>query len=218
MKRLGKSGADLYEKAQGIGSTAVIPNRAPKSCSAEDTFASDTSDLGELKKWLLSQSEEVGRDLRKHSLKGKTITLKVKFSNFKTVTRSTSLPEATHSTKVIYDTVLKLLKKLKIKEKVRIIGVGASNFAVGMEQRGLFPDPILHKHEDLDRALDQIQNKYGPSIRPSKRSDGFAHPQISDSTTELKKFLMQMSFSRPFRLSGAWNICVALAPTISTTL
>jgi DNA polymerase IV len=161
VRRLGRSGVDLYDRAQGIGATAVIPHRAPKSCSAEATFASDTADTEDLKKWLLSQSEEVGRDLRKDGIKGKTITLKVKYANFKTVTRSTTLPEATHSTRVIYDTALKLLLKLKIKEKVRLIGVGVSNFAVGMEQKNLFPDNFLHKQEGLDRALDRIQNKFG---------------------------------------------------------
>lgn len=161
VKRLGKGGVDLYERAQGIGPTAVIPHRAPKSCSAEDTFASDTRDLEELKKWLLSQTEEVGRDLRKHGFKGKTITLKVKFSNFKAVTRSTTLPEATHSTRIIYDTALKLLLRLKLTEKVRLIGVGVSNFAAGMEQQSLFPNKFLREQEDLDRALDRIHNKFG---------------------------------------------------------
>jgi DNA polymerase IV len=117
--------------------------------------------MQELKKWLLSQAEEVGRDLRKHGIKGKTITLKVKFSNFKTVTRSTTLPEATHSTQIIYDSALKLLLKLKPKEKVRLIGVGVSNFTFGMAQRSLFPNTFLHKQEDLDRALDRIHNKFG---------------------------------------------------------
>ena len=161
VKRLGKSGVDLYERAQGIGSTAVIPHRAPKSCSAEDTFASDTGDMEELKKWLLCQAEEVGRDLRKHGFRGKTITLKVKFASFKTVTRSTTLPEATHSTRIIYNAALKLLLELKLTEKVRLIGVGVSNFAVGMEQKSLFPNQSLHKQEDLDRALDCIHNKFG---------------------------------------------------------
>jgi len=161
VKRLGKSGVYLYERAQGIGPTAVTPHRAPKSCSAEDTFASDTGDMEELKKWLLCQAEEVGRDLRKHGIKGKTITLKVKFSNFKTVTRSTTLPEATHSTRVIFDTAVKLLLGLRLTEKVRLIGVGVSNFAVGMEQKSLFPDKFVHKQEDLDRALDRIHNKFG---------------------------------------------------------
>jgi DNA polymerase IV len=161
VKRLGKGGIDLYERAQGIGPTAVIPHRAPKSCSAEDTFASDTGDLHELRKWLLCQAEEVGRDLRKHGIKGKTITLKVKFSNFKTVTRSITLPEATHSTRVIYGTAVKLLLASKLKEKVRLTGVGVSNFAVGMEQKSLFPNKSLHKQEDLDRALDRIHNKFG---------------------------------------------------------
>ena len=161
VKRLGKGGIDLYERAQGIGPAAVTPHRAPKSCSAEDTFSSDTGDLEELKKWLLHQAEEVGRDLRKHGFKGKTITLKVKFSNFKTVIRSTTLPEATHSTRVICDTAVKLLLALKLKEKVRLTGVGVSNFAVGMEQKGLFPNKFLHKQEDLDRALDRIHDKFG---------------------------------------------------------
>jgi DNA polymerase-4 len=161
VKRLGKSGIDLYERAQGIGATAVIPHRAPKSCSAEDTFASDTADTEKLKEWLLSQSEEVGEDLRRQGIKGKTITLKVKYSNFRTVTRSTTLPEATHSTRIIYEAALKLLLKLKLKEKIRLIGVGVSNFAVGMEQGSLFPDQSVHKQEDLDRALDCIRNKYG---------------------------------------------------------
>jgi DNA polymerase IV len=161
VKRLGKGGVDLYERAQGIGPTAVKSYRAPKSCSAEDTFASDTGDMAELKKWLLSQSEEVGRDLRKHGFRGKTITLKVKFSNFMMVTRSTTLPEATHSTRIIYDTALKLLLELKLTEKVRLIGVGVSNFAFGLEQKSLFPNKFLHKQEELDRALDRIQDKYG---------------------------------------------------------
>jgi DNA polymerase IV len=161
VKRLGKGGVGLYERAQGIGPTAVIPHRAPKSCSAEDTFASDTGDLEELKKWLLCQAEEVGRDLRKHGFKGRTITLKVKFSSFKMVTRSTTLPESTHNTRIIYDIALKLLMELKLKEKVRLTGIGVSNFAVGMEQKSLFPNKFLHKQEDLDRALDRIHNKFG---------------------------------------------------------
>jgi DNA polymerase IV len=161
VKRLGKGGTDLYERAQGIGPTVVTPRRAPKSCSAEDTFDSDTGDMEELKKWLLCQAEELGRDLRKHGFKGKTITLKVKFASFKTVTRSTTLAEATHSTRIIYGTALKLLLELKLTEKVRLIGVGVSNFAVGMEQKSLFPNQFLHKQEDLDRALDRIHNKFG---------------------------------------------------------
>jgi DNA polymerase IV len=164
VKRLGKGSVDLYERAKGIGPTAVLPHRAPKSGSAEDTFATDIGDIDELKKRILCQAEEVGRDLRKHGVKGKTITLKVKFSNFKTVTRSTTLPEPTHSTRIIYDAALKLLLELKLTEKVRLTGVGVSKFAVGMEQRRLFPDTFLHKEENLDCALDQIQSRFGCKV------------------------------------------------------
>lgn len=164
VKRLGKSGDDLYERAQGIGPTAVVPNREPKSCSAEDTFASDTDDMERLRQWLLYQAEKVGRDLRRHGFKGKTITLKVKFSDFKMVTRSTTLPEATHSTQIIYNTALKLLMGLKLTTKVRLTGVGISNFASGIEQRRFSYNDFHEKQENLDRALDQIHNRFGCKV------------------------------------------------------
>lgn len=161
VKRLGKSGAHLYERAQGIGSATVTPQREAKSCSAEDTFSADTDDLEELKKWLLHQAESVGRDLRKHGIKGKTVTLKVKFADFKTVTRSSTLNEATHSTRIIYQTAVRLLQDLKLTAKVRLIGVGVSNFSSGMRQARLFPDALLIKEEKLDQAMDQIRSKFG---------------------------------------------------------
>jgi len=77
------------------------------------------------------------------------------------VTRSTTFSQATHSTRIIYNSALKLLLELKLTEKVRLIGVGVSNFAVGMEQKSLFPNKYLHQQEDLDRALDRIHNKFG---------------------------------------------------------
>jgi DNA polymerase IV len=161
LKRLGKSGAHLYQRAQGIGSATVTPHHEPKSCSAEDTFAADTDDLEELKKWLLHQAESIGGDLRKHGTKGKTVTLKVKFADFKTVTRSSTLPEPTHSTRIIYDAAVRLLENLKLTAKVRLIGVGLSNFASGMQQTKLFPDGFAVKQEKLDEALDRIRGKFG---------------------------------------------------------
>jgi DNA polymerase-4 len=172
LKRLGKSGAHLYERAQGIGSASVTQHREPKSCSAEDTFAADTDDLEELKKWLLHQAENVGGDLRKHGSKGKTITLKVKFADFRTVTRSSTLPEPTHSTRIIYDAAVRLLENLKLTAKVRLIGVGVSNFAGGMRQARLFPDGFAVKQEKLEEALDRIRGKFGAkAVRRGRIAD-----------------------------------------------
>jgi DNA polymerase-4 len=159
--RLGKSGLALYEKAQGKGSAEVVPHAEPKSCSAEDTFPKDTEDVEELKKWLLTQVESVGRELRIHGYRGKTITLKVKFADFRQFTRSRTILEPTNSTQVIFQTALQLLEEVKLTKKVRLIGVGVSNFRRGLRQTRLFADSVAEKQEKLDAAVDAIHDRFG---------------------------------------------------------
>ena len=161
MKRLGKFGERLYERAQGIDRTPVVPHSTAKSCSAEDTFARDTMDLDELRKWLLTQAGEVGRELRGEGLAGKTIVLKIKFADFRTVTRSRTLPEPTNCTQTIYQVANQLLEGLKISSKVRLTGVGVSNLSAGERQLKLFRDPSLERQEKLDQAVDRIVDRYG---------------------------------------------------------
>lgn len=161
LKRLGKSGARLYHRAQGIDHSPVVSHAKPKSCSAEDTFAQDIKDLDELRKWLLTQADQVGRELRRDGLAGKTIVLKVKFADFKTVTRSRTLHEPTNCTQLIYQVVNQLLAGLKISSKVRLTGVGASNLFPGGRQLKLFHDQSLARQEKLDQAMDRIVARYG---------------------------------------------------------
>jgi DNA polymerase-4 len=87
VKRLGKSGAEIYERAQGRGSDQVAPHREPKSFGAEDTFPRDLEDPEELTQWLLHQAETVGGELRRKGCRGRTITLKIKYSDFRVKTR-----------------------------------------------------------------------------------------------------------------------------------
>jgi DNA polymerase IV len=159
--RLGKSGLRLHEKAQGIGSARIVCDAEPQSCSAEDTFPKDTNDLEEIKKRLLSQAESVGRDLREQDFRGRTITVKVKFSDFKVVTRSRTLSEPTNSTRVIFDTAVQLLGELRLRDAVRLTGIGVANFSRSPQQARLLPDDLLERQERLDRALDGIHEKYG---------------------------------------------------------
>lgn len=161
VKRLGKFGERLYERAQGIDRTPVVPHSKAKSCSAEDTFPQDTMDLDELRKWLLMQADEVGRELRSEGLTGKTIVLKIKFFDFRTLTRSRTLPEPTNCTQVIYQVANQLLEGLKIASKVRLTGVGVSNLSAGERQLKLFRDPSLERQEKLDQAVDRIVDRYG---------------------------------------------------------
>ncbi|MDP2993464.1 MAG: DNA polymerase IV, partial [Deltaproteobacteria bacterium] len=101
-RKFGKYGLRLVELAQGIDDSPVIPCGPAKSMGSEDTLPEDTTDINILKKQLLSQAEEIGERLRGHGLKGRTVTLKLKHSDFTLVTRSHSLKEATCATKIIY--------------------------------------------------------------------------------------------------------------------
>ena len=126
-----------------------------------DGNISEQQQVEEIKKWLLSQAESVGRDLRKEGYRGRTITLKVKYSDFKVVTRSRTLPEPTNSTRVIFDTAVRLLGELGLRGTLRLSGVGVSNFAGEMHQGRLFRDDFLVKQERLDQAVDDIHEKFG---------------------------------------------------------
>ncbi len=159
--RLGKTGAKIYERSQGIDTSPVVPDSEPKSSSAEDTFPEDTDRVPELEKWLWTQSESVGRDLRRTGCRGRTITIKIKFSDFKIVTRSKTLAEPTDCTQLIFNTAVGLLQQVRLPRKVRLIGVGVSNFSGLSRQTAIFSDPVLARHHFLDRAVDVIRDKYG---------------------------------------------------------
>ena len=96
--RFGKWGRELHARARGIDPRPVVPEHEAKSESAETTFARDTRDREFLKTMLLGHAERVGASLRRHGLRGRTVTLKVKFADFRQITRSRTLPEATDST------------------------------------------------------------------------------------------------------------------------
>jgi DNA polymerase-4 len=161
--RLGKYGGALFDRASGIDPNRVVPSEAAKSCSAENTFHEDTTDRETLRQWLLAQSERVGGDLRRHGYKGRTVTLKVKFSDFKQITRSKSLDSRTDNTAVIYETACQLLRQVELKRAVRLIGVGVSNFSSRNRQVTLFEeDPAkVEATSKLDRAVDEVRKKFG---------------------------------------------------------
>ena len=159
--KLGEWGRVLHARAMGLGSTEIVTGHEPKSSSAENTFERDVADLEELRRWMLLQSERVGRDLRKHGLCGRTVTLKVKFSDFKQITRSHTLEEPTDSDGEIFRAACALLDQVALVKKVRLIGVGVSNFAKGPRQLSLVPDASKEKAGRLDRAVDAIRDRHG---------------------------------------------------------
>lgn len=162
-RRLGKMGGVLHDRAHGIDPTGVVPGGPAKSCSAENTFEQDTTNRDTLKKWLLAQAERVGGDLRRHGYKGRTVTLKVKFSDYKSITRSRSLDTATDQTDVIYAVGVELLNALELRLPVRLIGLGVSNFGDRPRQLSFFEEPEVTTaaRPGLDKAVDSIRERFG---------------------------------------------------------
>ena len=175
-ERLGKFGRRLVQLASGIDNTPVTPHTPHKSISTERTLAENTRDKQLLKQHLLSQSEEVARQLRKAGVRAKTITLKAKYADFTLVTRRTTLSTPTQSSKTIYLHAAKLLDAYKLPQPLRLIGVGTSGFKSGSMpvQLDLFGE-VKEKSENwekVDRAMENIAEKFGrDAIKRATLSD-----------------------------------------------
>ncbi|UCF86400.1 MAG: hypothetical protein JSV50_13350 [Desulfobacteraceae bacterium] len=126
----------------------------------------DTNNVGILKRHLLAQADLVGRKLRKKGLKGKTVTLKLKSSEFKQISRNVTLDEATDSNNLIYEMCVKLLENFYSSMKFRLTGVGISNLSLNTgraNQLNLFKklDGKGKSWEEMKRAVDVIKEKFG---------------------------------------------------------
>jgi DNA polymerase-4 len=174
--RLGKYGVRLYELASGIDRSTVQSERPVKSVSSEETLSSDTLDKDLLKKYLLKHAGDVGRELRSQALRAGTVILKIKFSDFTQKSRQIKMEHHTDSTEIIYQTAARILDAFPLNRKVRLIGVGASDFfsADRPVQMSLFtqPENSSAKWEKLDRAVDAISEKFGrEAIRKATLKD-----------------------------------------------
>lgn len=165
-QRFGKGGAALHERAQGIDTRELEPWTPPKSESAENTFGEDTRDPVVLKQWLMRQAERVGASLRKQGLAGRTVTLKVKYADFRQLTRSHTLREPVNATQTIFEEACALLDALHLEDKVRLIGLGVSQFGA-VEQQLMLPLGNVEgprddaKRKQLDKALDALRDRHG---------------------------------------------------------
>ncbi len=166
--RLGKYGNRLYELGNGIDRSEVNVHRSVKSISTEETLAVDIIDVERLKKYLLKHSEDVGRQLRQKGRKARTVTLKIKHSDFKQVTRQTKLPYYTFSSEKIYKAAVNLLENYPLSKPVRLIGVGASDLDDKKQavQMDLFSgsDGGVGKWEKVDTTVDAIVEKFGKDV------------------------------------------------------
>ncbi len=163
--RLGNFGQHLARLACGIDNSPVTTNRQHKSVSAEQTLDADTCDRLRLKGLLLQQAQEVGRELRNLGMRAKTVTLKIKFSDFFQITRRVTLAHPCHSAETLFQQALALLTEEALVKPVRLIGLGATNLVLNDTpmQQSLFTstEPGTDAWENVDRALDAIARKFG---------------------------------------------------------
>ncbi len=127
--QFGKSGKFYYKIVRGNDDRPVRANRETKSVGAEDTLSEDTNEDAVMHDLLRQISETVAKRLEKHQLKGKTVTLKIKFEDFKLITRSRSFPVSMYQAEAIYNEAINLLNEANIGfAKVRLLGITLSRF------------------------------------------------------------------------------------------
>jgi DNA polymerase-4 len=167
--RFGEAGEQLFRLANGIDDRPVAAGEEAKSIGHEFTFQTDEADREFLKGVLLWLTDQVARRLRQHRLKGRTITVKMRDQHFKTITRRTTLPEATDFEETIYREALQLAEQAQWGSgKVRLIGVSVSGFGQNEPvQLDLFGTPAPIAGNDLDKlhqTVDLLRERFGDEI------------------------------------------------------
>ncbi len=161
---LGNQTDDILRLSQGIDDRKVEPDREAKSISSEQTFAEDITDKDILLGVLLNQVEDVAQRLRRNNLEARTITLKLRYGDFRTITRSSTFDHPTNITKVLWDEAKKIFLTWHRKSAgaLRLLGFGASSLQeAGRGQHQLFSEPGNDKQKRLDEAFDKIREKFG---------------------------------------------------------
>ncbi|NER14320.1 DNA polymerase IV [Leptobacterium flavescens] len=138
--QFGKSGVFYYDVVRGIHRSEVKPNRAPKSVAAERTFSDNlTSEVFMMEK-LEKIASELARRLERHQISGKTITLKIKYSDFTLQTRSKTLNYFISDKSLILETARELLYQEKMQNSVRLLGISLANLNTGGDEDKESPD------------------------------------------------------------------------------
>lgn len=158
-KVMGLHGVSIWRKANGLDDSPVVPFSEQKSMSKERTFESDTIDMGMLRKTIFSMVDELAFDLRREQRLTGCLTVKIRYSNFETVTQQTRL-SYTCSEKQLAETAMHIFQKLYSRRMlIRLIGVKFSELVTGTYQINLFDDNT--EAINLASAMDKIRLRFG---------------------------------------------------------
>jgi DNA polymerase-4 len=162
-------GRHLYDLAWARDDRPVVPDSKPKSIGHEETYAADLHDLRALGHEAVRMGDAVGHRLRKAGMEGRTVTIKVRFHDFRTITRSSTLPTPTATATVIAGVAKELLTSIDPGSGVRLFGISVSNL-VDVQDEQLTLDAVLPRDaegvdqpgwDDASRAVDAIRERFG---------------------------------------------------------
>ncbi len=165
--RFGKWGLALAGKSRGLDAggwfdTEIGAEEGPKSISHEHTFNDDTADVPQLESTLSRLCEMVGRRLREHALHARTIQLKLRYSDFSTVTRAHSVARGTQIDTELFEEIRELFRaNWRAGWPVRLLGVHVSGWADGGEQMDLLDEGRHQKWEQTLAAADRMRDRFG---------------------------------------------------------
>jgi DNA polymerase-4 len=159
--KFGESGLRIAKLARAEDKRPVKSHKKRKSISSETTFNNDISSLDKLSDILWKVSLATADRSKSLNLAGYTITLKLKTSNFKTITRRRTLPQGTQLADTIFNTCLPLLEGEAKGQKFRLIGVSISSLSKPLGDHGFLLDPMALKRGKAERVTDSIRSKFG---------------------------------------------------------
>jgi DNA polymerase IV len=166
----GVYGLYLSRRAHGEENDLHLPQAESKSISHEITLEQDTVDEEYLSSILHLLIEKAANELRKTRRKTKTITLKLRYTDLKRISRAITLDQATNLDEVIFKNAMNLLRQnWQRRVRIRLIGVHLSQFEPETGQLELFPDPYEIKYRNLYEQMDQVRERFGfDSVRAGK--------------------------------------------------
>jgi DNA polymerase IV len=193
-RKFGEWGLAMAGKSRGLDAGGWFDSEigvaeAPKSVSHEHTFGEDTDDASQMEATLAHLAEKVARRLREHGLHTRTVQLKLRISDFTTITRAQSLDTATQLDIDLIEVSRKLFRdNWKPGTKVRLLGVHTSGFESEEPQRGLLDGERNDRWKHALEAADKLRDKFGESaVSVGSSMKGRFKERIHDNPAELRK-------------------------------
>jgi len=160
----GNMGLNLWNHARGIDDSSVISSREAKSISNETTFGKDVTNRERLFETLFILSEKVGYRMRKHEWIGRTVVLKVRFQDFSTLVRHSTLPKPIFMSEAIYSEIYTLFENLTLHQPIRLLGVGMTQLSPAREQQIDLFEEADEKRKKVTQAVDELKDRFGERV------------------------------------------------------